>query len=200
MPATSSPVRAAMLAVACLVVPTGAAAQVSPDTTGTRLDVGADASLGVQRLGGGTLTSIGARLWLVFPTGWRVGIGGLRGLNRVSGGELEGSGLDARFGAGAVTLGVPLPDAGGLGPLEARLAVGSGAVYLDNALLGTTVDTETVWTLEPSLLWAGRPVGRVRIGGEIGYRWVFGADGLSRLDAGDLRTFTLAAVVSFPRD
>jgi hypothetical protein len=198
MPASSSPFISAILAGLLLLLPSRVAAQAVPDSTGVRLDVSADARLGLQRLGGGTLATIGGRLWLTFPTGWRLGVGGTRGLNRITGGELEGSGLDARFGAGAVSVAVPLPEVRGVGGLEARFAVGTGAVYLDNALLGTTVDTETVWTLEPSILWRGPDRGPVRIGGEAGYRWVLGSDGLSRLDAGDLRTLTVALVVSFP--
>jgi hypothetical protein len=198
MPAKSSSLITAVLAAVLPLLPSRLAAQAVADSAGVRLDVSADASLAMQRLGGGTLATIGGRLWLTFPAGWRLGVGGVRGLNRIAGGVLDGSGLDARFGAGSVGIAVPLPALRGLGGLEARFAVGSGAVYLDNALLGTTVDTETVWTVEPSVLWRGREYGRVRVGGEAGYRWILGSEGLSRLDAGDLRTFTLAIVVSFP--
>lgn len=198
MSAKSSTVATAILIAAAGFSAAAASAQETPDSAGAGLDVSADASLGLQRLGGGTLVAAGARLWLTFPSGWRLGVGGTRGLGRMSGGDLEGSGLDARFGAGAVSVAVPLPGPGSLNALEARFAAGSGAVYLDNALLGTTVDTETVWTLEPSLLWRGRTFGAVAVGGEVGYRWVLGADGLSRLDASDLRTFTIGVVVSLP--
>ncbi len=200
MPVSSRILIIALAAAAILSAPVAAYGQSEPDSSSTRLGVSVDASLGVQRLGGSTFASLGGRLWLTFPAGWRLGVGGMRGLNRVSGGELEGSGLDARFGSAAVSVGVPLPDVSGIEGLEARFAAGSGAVHLDNALLGTTVDTKTVWTLEPSLLWKGHAWGRVRIGGEIGYRWSLGADGLSRLDGADLRTFVVSAVVSLPPD
>lgn len=190
----------ALLAIAALLTPSPGSGQVVPDSAGARLEVAADASIGLQRLGGSTLTTLGGRLWLRFPAGWSLGVGGARGLHRVSGGELEGSGLEASYGAAAVSVAVPMPDVRGVEGLEARFAVGSGAVHLENALLGTTVDTETVWTLEPSLVWRGRTFGPVRVGGEAGYRWILGADGLSRLDAADLRTPTLSLLVSLPND
>lgn len=200
MSATSSILPTAVLAAGLLLFPGHASAQVAPDSAGVRLEVSADGYLAVQQLGGATLGTIGGRLWLTFPAGWRLGVGGLRGLNRVSEGALAGSGLEARFGAASVSVSVPLRNVWGVDGFESRLSVGSGAIYLDNALVGTTVDAETIWTLEPSVLWRGREVGRVRVGGEASYRWALGADGLSRLDAADLRTFSLAVVVSFPGD
>ncbi len=167
------------------------------DTVST-LAVSADASLGVQRLGGGTLASVGGRVWLGLPAEWRVGFGATWGLHRVDGGELRGSGLEATFGMGGATVAAPLPRVFELDGLEATLTLGSGSVSLENALQGTTVDRETVWILQPGIVWNVRPLGPFSAGVEIGYRAVFGADGLSRLEGSDLRTLTIGAVLSFP--
>ncbi|HKK94624.1 MAG TPA: hypothetical protein VJ925_14415 [Longimicrobiales bacterium] len=173
-------------------------AQESPADSTRTLDVSADASLGLQRLGGGSLASVGGRIWLELPAGWRVGFGAAWGLNHVDGGELEGSGLEATFGMGGASLATPLPDLFDLDGLEAVLTLGSGSVSLENALVGTTVDRETVWVVQPSILWHARRVGPFSAGVEVGYRLVLGSDGLSRLEPEDLRTFTIAAVLSFP--
>ena len=85
------------------------------------------------------------------------------------------------------------------GGLEAALTVGSGAVSLENSILGTTLDTETVWVLEPSLSRRFHQLGPVDVGAEVGYRWIFGSEGLSRLEASDLNTLTLGVVLSFDR-
>lgn len=173
------------------------AQEPTTDTTAT-LEVSADASLGLQRLGGATLASAGGRLWLGFPAGLRLGVGASWGLNRIDGGTLAGSGLEATFGMGGATLAIPLPALFDLEGLDALLTVGSGSVSLENALQGTTVDRETVWILQPGVLWNVRRVGPFSAGVEIGYRAVFGADGLSRLEGSDLRTLTIGGVLSFP--
>lgn len=186
----------------CVAVPVSVHAQDEPatDTPGPTgsLEVSADAALGLQRLGGGTLASIEGRLWLEFPGGWRLGVGGARGMNRISGGVLESSGLEATFGMGAATVGVPVPTLFGVDGLEATVTLGSGAVSLENALLGTTLDRETVWVVQPGLLWNVRALGPVVAGIEAGYRLIFGAEGLSRLEAADLRTPTVSLVFSLP--
>jgi len=174
------------------------AAQDTGSGTTRTLDVSADASLGLQQLGGGSVASVGGRLWLAFPAGWRLGFGASYGLNGVDGGRLDGSGLEATFATGGATLAVPLPRLFDRDGFEALLTTGSGSVSLENALVGTTIDREAFWIVHPSLLWRGHRLGPVSAGVEIGYRLVLGADGLSRLDTGDLRTFTLAGVLSFP--
>ena len=87
--------------------PDPVAAQGTTSEAATSLDVSADGSLGLQRLGGGTLASLGGRVWLNLPAGWRIGFGASWGLNRVDGGDLRGSGLEATFGMGAATLAAP---------------------------------------------------------------------------------------------
>lgn len=174
------------------------AQEVEGGDTPRTLDVSADASLGLQRLSGGTLLSAGGRLWLNFPAGWRLGFGASYGLNAVDGGELEDSGLEATFGAGGATLAVPLPALFDVTGLEGMLTLGSGSISLENAIVGTTVDRETVWVVHPTILWNARRIGPLSAGVEVGYRIVLGADGLSRLDAGDLRTITLSGVLSLP--
>jgi len=183
-----------LLAATLLTTLPAQAQQPTGSPGGVRASV--DGEFGVQRLSGATLGTLSARLWLHLGDVWRVGFGGVRGLNRSAGGTLESSGLEASFGLATVTVARSLPLLEGL---EVSASLGSGAVSLENALLGTTLDTETVWALEPGLNWRLGTLGPVDLGVHAGYRWIFGSEGLSRLDASDLDTFTLGLRLLFNR-
>ena len=153
-----------------------------------------DGRIGIQRLSGDALGTVSARLWLHFGEAWRIGFGGLRGLNRSDGGDLDSSGLEAAFGMATLSLARRLPS---LDRGEVSLTLGSGAVSLENSLLGTTLDTETVWVLEPAVAWPFTTLGPVDVGAEAGYRWIFGSDDLTRLEPSDLNTFSIGVTLSF---
>jgi len=176
-------------------VPLSGQSESAPDA-GVRASL--SGRLGVQSLGGAALVTGSARLWLHFGESWRLGFGGVRGLNRTEGGDLESSGLEARFGMASVTVGRTLPPELPI-QLEGTLTFGSGAVSLENALLGTTLDTETVWTLEPGLAWRFRTFGPLRLDVDAGYRWILGSGGLSRLEGDDLNTFVLGVTLAWDR-
>lgn len=189
--------RSSLLALALLLAAPGSplAAQDS-ENSDAGIQASVDVKLGIQRLSGDALGTASARLWLHFGDDWRIGFGGVRGLNQSDGGDLASSGLEAAFGMATVAAGRRLPLLDGL---EGTLTLGSGAVSLENSILGTTLDTETVWVLEPALAWRFGTLGPVNVSVEGGYRWIFGSDGLSRLESSDLNTFALGVTLSFDK-
>jgi hypothetical protein len=154
-----------------------------------------EVGVGAQELARDPFVTIGARLWLHLDDDWALGFGGFRGLAGVKGGDLEGSGLEATFGAGELFVRRRVPWAP---DLAVALALGSGSLALENRTTGTNVDTEAVWLAEPTVQWSGGVVAGFRLGAEVGYRLAFGVDDLTRLDAGAFRTIFVNFTARIP--
>lgn len=144
-----------------------------------------DVSLGVSSVAGNSVALAGARLWIHLTPAWRVGAAGQLAIQHPDGGDLGGSGLQADFGqAGAIVGFRP-----NWGPgLELRLFGGVGSVALNDRVTGTNVDTEAFRVVQPSLAWEPFRHSVLTAGLEAGYRFVSGADALTRLESSDIQS------------
>lgn len=154
-----------------------------------------DVGLAVQELARDAFGTIGARLWLHLDDDWALGFGGFRGIAAVRGGDLEDSGLEATLGGAEFRVARRVPWAPDLSVI---LGVGSGSLSLESRTTGANVDTEAVWLVEPAVRWTGGEARGVRLGAEVGYRFAFGVDDLTRLDAGAFRTPVITLTAGFP--
>ncbi len=165
-----------------VALPSSALAQESPPASAQG---SVDLTLGLTSIAGNGTGTVGGRLWIHLNPQWRVGASGLFALQNPDGGDLEGSGLEAAFGRGGAVVGF---DPGLIEGVEVRFLAGIGSVALSDRVTGNTVDTEAFWTLEPSVGWTALRSAPFSAGVEAGYRFVFGADDLTRLVSSDLQS------------
>lgn len=177
---------AAVLAVVGLGVVGGAEAQEPDSAAEATPELGfpgfIELHVGVTSLADVSAGQVGATAFLDFG-GFRVGGGAWEVLRRIDEGPLlSDSGLELTLGYGGALVEAPLGDSGA----AFRLLLGGGAATLRTRAVNARVDTKTFALAEPSLNYSLRFHALLAVGGELGYRWVRGADALFLVGDADL--------------
>ena len=181
------PIRLGLLALAIVAAPSPMQAQSS-----ARASV--DAEVRFTSVAGAGQELWGGRLWFGLGNDFRFG-GGAWALPRASrSGTLSESGLELDFGYGGVAVewnGLPISG------VSLRTLFGAGSGTTLDQVTGSRVDSEGFLVLEPEIAGHIDVTRWLGIGATVGWRFVFQAEGLTRVNPDDLRSAFFGVAVRF---